>query len=70
MPTVTAWIDGLRDVFGRDEIDAVIRSGVRGVAGFYARESGIEVGTAPLAARVEFALDRLVVIKPEGKGGK
>lgn len=70
MPTVTAWIDGLRDVFGREDIDAVIRSGVRGVPGFYARENGIEVGTAPTAARVEFALDRLVVIKPEGKGGK
>lgn len=67
MPTVTAWIDGLRDVFGRRDIDAVIRSGIRGVPGFHARENGIEVGTAPPAARVEFALDRLVVIKPEKK---
>lgn len=67
MPIVTAWIDGLREVFGRELMDDVIRNGLRGAGGFCARENGIEVGTAPPAARVEFALDRLVVIKPEEK---
>jgi len=65
MPTVTAWIDGLRDVFGRADIDAVIRSGIRGVPGFHARENGIEVGTAPPPARVEVGSEQMVIKKSE-----
>lgn len=29
MPTVQAWMDGLRAAFGKDEIDAVIRRGIK-----------------------------------------
>lgn len=43
MPEVTAWIDELRAAFGRDSIDASIRTGLaRG--GFYATENGLTVG--------------------------
>ena len=44
MPEITAWIDDLRQVFGRASIDAQIRRGLRGECVFYARENGHEVG--------------------------
>lgn len=45
MPTVTAWIDGLRDAFGAAQIDPQIRAGIDGQPTFYASENGREVGT-------------------------
>lgn len=45
MPGVAAWIDELRRVFGRDEIDAQIRRGMRGEPTFYAYENGHAIGT-------------------------
>ena len=45
MPTVTAWIDGLRAAFGAEMIDAAIRAGIDGQPTFYAAENGIEIGT-------------------------
>lgn len=44
MPTVAAWIDELRDAFGRDQIDPSIRNGMAGSSDFYARENGQEIG--------------------------
>lgn len=43
MPTVTAFIDELRAVFGRDEIDQAIREGMADGT-FRACEDGHEVG--------------------------
>lgn len=45
MPTVTGWIDGLREAFGADQIDPSIRAGIDGQPTFWARENGCEVGT-------------------------
>lgn len=45
MPETAAFIDACREAFGQAGIDAAIRAGLRGVAGFYAREGGLEVGT-------------------------
>ena len=39
MPTVSAWADELRAVFGSDSVDAALRRGE-----FWAREGGVEVG--------------------------
>jgi hypothetical protein len=45
MPQVTAFIDRLRNTFGRDNIDAVIRRGMKGEPVFYASENGHTIGT-------------------------
>ena len=47
MPTVTKWIDELREAFGKDEIDHQIRKGMQGKQTFWARENGITVGSRP-----------------------
>ena len=48
MPTVTAWIDELREAFGKVDIDAAIRAGMKADcpedATFYATENGHTVG--------------------------
>jgi hypothetical protein len=43
MPKVTAWIDALRDAFGRDEVDGWIRDGMANGT-FRAEENGHVVG--------------------------
>jgi hypothetical protein len=43
MPIVAAFIDQLREAFGREGIDQAIRSGMRDGT-FHARENGHEVG--------------------------
>lgn len=45
MPVVCALIDDMRKVFGKDNIDAVMRDGMRGKPVFYATENGHAVGT-------------------------
>ena len=46
MPTVTAFIDDLREAFGADQVDPSIRAGMRGEPNrFFAREGGHELGT-------------------------
>ena len=45
MPEVTAFIDSLREAFGKDHIDQQIRRGMRGEPVFYARENGHQIGT-------------------------
>ena len=47
MPVVAAFIDDLREAFGRDAIDAQIRLGMAGHGTFWASENGIEVGSRP-----------------------
>jgi hypothetical protein len=57
MPTVAAWIDQLRDAFGKESIDAQIRAGMRGKPVFFAQENGQTVGT-PSPARTRVQWDR------------
>lgn len=45
MPTIAAFIDSLREVFGKEMIDGQIRKGLRGEPTFYASENGYEIGT-------------------------
>lgn len=53
MPVVTAWIDSLREAFGAEHIDSVIKAGMRGAPVFFASENGHTVGTpAPPRWRV------------------
>jgi len=47
MPVVTAWIDKMRDAFGREHINGQIRAGIKGAPVFYASENGHTVGTKP-----------------------
>lgn len=63
MPVVTAFIDQLREAFGREYIDDIIRAGMRGKPVFHATENGHEVGTpvyqgSPLDMRQEPFLRR------------
>lgn len=53
MPNVSAFIDKMREAFGKDMIDEQIRKGLRGEPCFYAKENGHEVGTkSPRGTRV------------------
>ncbi|MGZ9027362.1 MAG: hypothetical protein ACXW2U_08830 [Telluria sp.] len=53
MPVVAAWIDDLRQAFGAEYIDKIIRDGVRGKPVFHATENGHTVGTpVPMGIRV------------------
>lgn len=45
MPNVAAFIDDLREVFGKEMIDGQIRKGMRGEPVFWASENGHEIGT-------------------------
>lgn len=65
MPKVTAWIDGLRDAFGAEDINAAIKSGVSDVPGFCASEGGHAVGTPPLQRGMEIPADQLVILGPK-----
>jgi len=46
MPLVAAWIDDLREAFGKDAIDGQIRNGLTGLPHFHARENGQQIGFA------------------------
>jgi hypothetical protein len=48
MPGVTAWIDSLRDAFGKEMVDQMIRTGLRDGT-FWAIEKGLVVGQPPAA---------------------
>ena len=43
MPITAAFVDALRDAFGRAEVDGWIAHGIRH-GGFWARENGHEIG--------------------------
>lgn len=64
MPFTHSVIEGLREAFGRADINDIIRKGMNGTPGFYARENGIEVGTPFPPARVEISAADMVIIKP------
>lgn len=48
MPGVTAWIDSLREAFGKEMVDQMIRTGLR-EGTFWAVENGLVVGRPPVA---------------------
>jgi hypothetical protein len=48
MPGVTAWIDSLRDAFGKEMVDQMIRTGLKNGT-FWAVEKGLVVGQPPAA---------------------
>jgi hypothetical protein len=53
MPNVTAWIDSLREAFGRDYIDQCIRDGMKDGT-FWAIENGESIGNVPEDMRRQF----------------
>lgn len=58
MPTVTGFIDALREAFGKDMIDRQIRLGMKGEPAFWATENGHEIGTrVDLGTRCEVTWD-------------
>lgn len=40
MPQTAAWIDELREAFGREAIDRIVRAGMQGKGCFWAQEEG------------------------------
>ncbi len=48
MPEIARFVEALREAFGADEINAIVRRGRAGEPVFFAREGGMEFGT-PLA---------------------
>lgn len=68
MPETAAFIDALREAFGRAAIDAQIRAGLAGVPGrFFAQEGGHEVGTPPVPVprRCMVSLADMILTAPE-----
>lgn len=63
MPTVSAFIDEMREAFGADEINASIKAGMAGQPTFYACEGGVTVGTKD--TRTGFPLSRMVIDAPD-----
>lgn len=45
MPEISAWVASLRNAFGDEEIEALIRRGRDGEPVFFAREGGATYGT-------------------------
>lgn len=45
MPEISAFVDALREAFGAEEIDAIVRRGRAGEPVFFASENGLEFGT-------------------------
>lgn len=73
MPQTAAFIDALREAFGREDIDAQIRAGMSGVPGrFYARENGHEVGTPSVDDGVCISVSQMYLEKPrkDASGGR
>lgn len=45
MPDTAAFIDAMRETFGREMIDDAIAEGMAGRPGFHAIENGVEIGS-------------------------
>jgi hypothetical protein len=63
MPKVTAWLDDLREAFGRDTIDELIRKATtEGAPTFYASENGYQVGVRlPVDGGTEISAAQMVI---------
>jgi hypothetical protein len=53
MPETAAFIDAMRNVFGKDAIDGQIKRGMRGEPMFWATENGHTIGTKVLPIKEE-----------------
>ncbi len=67
MPLVTAWIDDLRAAFGADAINGIIKGGMAGLPGFYAREAGHSIGTPAQTAGRAVCAAQMVIQRPDPK---
>ena len=67
MPTVAAWIDGLREAFGADAINPAIRNGAAGGAQFYAEEGGHSIGCNAIPGRHVVSAAHMVLARAEGE---
>lgn len=63
MPTISAFIDEMREAFGADDINASIKAGMAGQPTFYACEGGATVGTKD--TRPGIPLSRMVIDAPD-----
>lgn len=61
MPETAAFIDALRDAFGKEHIDAQIKLGMQGAQTFFAEEGGQVVGTPFAAPKNSITLDKMVI---------
>jgi hypothetical protein len=69
MPLVTAWIDSLREAFGRDLIDGQIRAATRdGLPTFHATEGGHRVGVPMPEGGRSVTAAQMVIEKPKKEG--
>jgi len=70
MPTVAAFVDSMREAFGKDEVDTTIRNSMQGLGGhFYASENGHTIGKPLDTSRLRevSGADLFLVVKKEGK---
>lgn len=58
MPKVAEFIDMLREAFGADCINDILRRGVRGEPVFHATENGHEIGTPLVRGNTEVKFDQ------------
>jgi len=62
MPEVAAFIDAMREAFGKEHIDGQIRLGMQGARNtFYATENGHEVGTKFTEPKSFITADKMVI---------
>lgn len=61
MPSVAAFIDECRIVFGAEFVNEQIRKGMHGSPTFYASENGIEVGTKMPEPKKFITADKMVI---------
>ena len=68
MPQTAAFIDAMREVFGRDGVDEAIRNGAQGGSDFHACENGHRIGVSrPVDPETSVSLDQMVVNPPKPK---
>lgn len=71
MPEITEWVASLREAFGNEMMDDIIRRGRNGEPVFYAYENGIEFGTrlpeSENAWRLEGFPDRFLCCRCGGR---
>ena len=64
MPTVAAWVDGLREAFGADAINPAIRNGAAGGSYFFAEENGHAIGCEAMPGSHVVSVAQMVLARP------
>jgi hypothetical protein len=62
MPNVTAFIDSVRETFGQDSTNSIIKRGLVGEPVFWARENGYEIGTLDMRSNPYVFIDHKDVV--------